>query len=508
MSLDFVASCHGPLFATGAEIAEKLFDLLGLFSETIFLFTVVAIAGLAFKLPRGQRGQLRWPLFLLAWWLFFTLLLLFVREGTPFHSFLSGCGLFCLLGSLSLTLVLILAQVLDRTGTPLPRIAKDLLQMGSFCVILVIVLYRAGVDPAALLTGSAVLTVVLGIAMRDTLGNLIAGLSFQFQPPFQVGDWIQYDQTPQNIGRITEINWRATKIITTEDVEIILPNATLAQASIRNFSRPEKRVMRSIFVKAPLGIPPERVRRIILDTIRDIKGVGDQPAPSVMTNAFTDSEIEYWVRIFVEDFADRFKIESDVRDHIWYAFAREGVTNPMGIQPDLLESVGDVQERRRRQLAGVPIFAVLPEPALHQLAASVREQMFAPGEKVIRQGDEGRGLYLIELGEIVVTAREGSGPAVEVARLVAGSVFGEMSLLTGEPRNATATTVGECRLLLVDKSDFEPILLRHPDLAERISQVLVERQTARRTRLNSSAAHPEPEHKTTLFKRIREFFSL
>ncbi len=126
---------------------------------------------------------------------------------------------------------------------------------------------------------------------------------------------------------------------------------------------------------------------------------------------------------------------------------------------------------------------------------------------MIRQGDLGNSLYLIDQGEIVVTARDGSSPAVEVARLATGSVLGEMSLLTGEPRTATATAVSECRVLLVDKPALEPILLQYPDLLERIGQVLVERQAGLRFRLSDRATEPEQEQKRNVLQRIRDFFS-
>ncbi len=384
MVADSITSCPGLLSATPAEFAEWLHERISLFGQTVFLITAAVIVLLAFKVP---RGQLRTPIILLGGYLVLTLLQLPLGEGTSPHSFLAGCMLFCLLAALGLTVVLLLALVLARKNRPLPRIAQDLLHLGIFAAVLLVVMYRAGVDPSALLTGSAVLTAVVGLALRDTLGNLIAGLSFQVQPPFQVGDWIQFDHVPQNIGEITEINWRATRIVTNEHVEIILPNGPLAQATIRNFTRPEKWVMRSIYVRAPFTVPPERARRIILEAIRDIKGVCATPAPSVLTNGFTDSGVEYWVRVFTEDFAHRAKLDSDVCDRIWYAFARDGIVIPTATHAVTLTQAPpahpvpqeEILERRRQLLAGVPIFAILPQPALHQLAAGAREQIFAPG---------------------------------------------------------------------------------------------------------------------------------
>ena len=77
----------------------------------------------------------------------------------------------------------------------------------------------------------------MGLALQDTLGNLVSGLALQMQRPFDVGDWVEFEGA-QQAGRVTEVTWRATSIMTVDQVEVILPNAGLAKAAIRNYSRP------------------------------------------------------------------------------------------------------------------------------------------------------------------------------------------------------------------------------------------------------------------------------
>jgi small-conductance mechanosensitive channel/CRP-like cAMP-binding protein len=498
-----------------ADAIEWLHDHINLFGGSIFLATVAVTLVLTWITPRNRRGQLRGPAILIAGYLLATVLQWLFPDDASFHSFLAGCTLFCLLSALGLTVLLVYTLVLDRVGKPLPRLTLDLLQLAIFAVVLVMALHRAGVDWATLFTGSTILTAVVALALRDTLSNLIAGLVFQLQPPFQVGDWIQINHATDSIGEITEINWRAIRMVTNEQVEVSFPNGLLVQAAIRNFSRPERWSARSVFVRTPFDVPPNRVRQIILEAIRDSWGVCGVPAPAVFTHGFTDSGVEYWVRFFTGEFSRRAQVESGVRDRIWYALAREGIAIPTATRQVKLTHVpppsGTEEERldrRRRQLAAVGIFSILSEPALGQLAASAREQRFANGEAIIRQGDRGDCLYLIEDGEVAVLAREGTSKEVEVSRMATGEVFGEMSLLTGEPRSATVMATSECRLLLVDKPAFEPILRQHPELAERLSQILIERQMNRRSRLGESASSAEPERNRNLFRRIREFFAL
>jgi len=489
---------------------ERLHEFLNVFSGSIFLINVALTGLLILILPRPQRRQVMGQGILLVCYVLLSLLQLVLPSV-----FLENCALFCLLSALGFTLLLFFqTQVLQRLGKRLPRIGLDILHLVILSGVLIIVLHRAGVDPTALITGSAVLTAVIGIALRDTLANLIAGLTFQLQPPFEIGDWIQFDNTAQNIGEVTEMNWRATRIVTIEKVEVVLPNGPLAQAHIRNYTKPQRWSRRSAYVVAPFATPPNRVRQIILDAIRGCWGVCTQPPPSVVTSAFTERGVEYWIRFFTEEFGSRDAVDSGVRDRIWYAFAREGIAIPTAthsvmmtqLPPPPVPTDQELVARRKLLLAAVPIFTVLPDSALSQLAVNSREELYSQGEDVIRQGERTHAMYLMEQGEVVVTARHGEGSPVEIARLGKGSVFGEMSLLTGETRSATVTAVAECRLLVVDKSALEPVLRQCPDVAERISNVLVEKQKVLQNRLNENPGMPKQESQGNVFERIREFF--
>src|SRR6478672_10767802 len=61
-------------------------------------------------------------------------------------------------------------------------------------------LRAAGIEPSSILTTSALLTAVIGLSLQETLGNLFAGLALQMQQPFEIGDWIQFDNEPKNVG--------------------------------------------------------------------------------------------------------------------------------------------------------------------------------------------------------------------------------------------------------------------------------------------------------------------
>jgi len=378
---------------------------------------------------------------------------------------------------------------------------------------MVAILYESGVNAGNLFTGSALVTAALGFALKDTLGNVFSGLAIHAEHPFEVGDWIQYDQNQAHIGRVVEINWRATKVITLDEAYVIIPNGQLAQASIRNFTKPDPWSRRSLFVVTPYDVPPQRVQAIILEAIRGSFGVLEKPAPSVVTNAFTERGVEHWVRLFTTDFDKRDRVDGMARDRIWYALARHGIEIPVAthavrlttLPPPASEPPDAAVDRRTACLACVSLLEPLGLDLVRRLAVDSVDRGYAAGEQVIRQGEPGASMFVIMSGSVEVTAREGDAAAARLAVLGPGDHFGEMSLMTGAPRVATVTTLAETRLLEVGKEAFRAVLEAHPDLVEQLGQSLRLR-LAERTQAIAGVERATPEVQD-IFRKIRDFFA-
>jgi small-conductance mechanosensitive channel len=251
---------------------------------------IVALGALVLFVSTAPRGR-RW----LAWGPITLLLLsplplavawLFPESVDAPRMSAFGIRFFMLASLLQSVLLMIAVSGWERVSRPIPRIFLDVLRLLTVAAALIAVLFEAGVRAENLFTGSAVLTAVLGFALKDTLGNVFAGLAIHAEHPFELGDWIQYDTNPAHIGKVVEINWRATKVITLDEAYVIIPNGQLAQASIRNFTKPEPWSRRSLYVVAPYEISPQQVQQTILDAIRGSFGVLEHPAASVVTNDF------------------------------------------------------------------------------------------------------------------------------------------------------------------------------------------------------------------------------
>jgi small-conductance mechanosensitive channel len=507
------------VFLAAADPVSSLEDALRLPTDLdLRRELVVAVAALvlvAVALPRGRRRLAAWPFGLLLLAPLPSALTLLFPDSTDAPAAAVLGGRFFLLASLLQSVLLLVAVAAwERIRPPMPRIFLDVLRWLMVAAAIVAILYEAGVEPGNLFAGSAVVTAVLGFALKDTLGNVFAGLAIHAEHPFELGDWIQYDANQAHIGKVVEVNWRATKVITLDEAYVIIPNGQLAQASIRNFTKPDPWSRRSLFLITPYAVPPQRVQQIILEALRGSFGVLDHPAPSVVTNAFTDRGVEHWVRLFTTQFDKRDRVDGMARDRIWYALARHGIEMPVAthairmtpLPPPPADDPASVIDRRAVGLSQIGLLDALGADLLRQLAADSPERVFASGEPIIRQGDAGESLFVLLSGRVEVTACDHGRPPVRLAELAAGDYFGEMSLMTGAPRVATVTATEETRVVELSKAVFRRTLEARPELVDDLGKALHIRM-AERAQAVAGVAPVAPEVQD-IFRKIREFFSL
>lgn len=474
------------------------------------LVAALVIAAAAIALPRGERHKLRLAMALAAGHAGALLMRPFVSHGARSSLFLVAT--FLLLASLARAGFLFVMDgiVTRRLGRAVPQIFRDLLQVTLYVLAGLTTLSTGGVDLSSLLATSALITAVVGLSLQETLGNTLAGVAMQAQPPFQLGDWIEFDGG--RIGQVTSVGWRAITLRTNDDVEVSVPNAMLAKAAVTNYSRPTPAVRRTLRLSAPHSEPPHHVEAVLLDAIAGVPGVLSSPPASVVTAGFGDSGMEYQVRYFIDDFQARDTTDSMVRDRIWYAFRRTRIPIPYPTQTLYIHEQTAAQLERESEgrllervdaLSRVDFLAELPPAALRDLAMGARRKPYAAGELVIEAGQPGNEFYIVRRGEVAVYAGDR-----EIARLGPGQFFGEMSLLTGAPRAATVRTRAPSELIVIHKPSMQEVLESYPAVVERITSVLEARaDTLHRTEHPALVIDAEA-HRGPLVERIREFFKL
>ena len=168
---------------------------------------------------------------------------------------------------------------------------------------------------APLLATSAIFSIVLGLALQDTLGNLMAGIALQLDKPYELGDWIEVTNTSSNqkfIGQVHEITWRSTIMINTTEEWVTVPNRTMAQAEISNFAAKVRPFIRSQIFRIPFGQSREKVKEALLAAAAQVPSVRRLPAPLVLMTETTESWIVFKLIYYIDDYGRQFIIGDEV----------------------------------------------------------------------------------------------------------------------------------------------------------------------------------------------------
>jgi small-conductance mechanosensitive channel/CRP-like cAMP-binding protein len=395
----------------------------------------------------------------------------------------------------------------------IPRILRDLLQGVAYLITAALVLTRSEVDVTKVFTASVLTTAVIGLALQETLGNVMAGLALQLERDFEIGDWISLDDRIS--GRIREVRWRATTIVSKNGDLMMIPNSAITRATIVNYSRPTTAHRQWISVRVHFRHPPARVREVIVEAVKALAFVRADPPADCILHEFKDDASIYSIRYWMDDVQRDDSMDSAVRSAIWYALHRAGMEIPFPSRNVNLTEINEERARRKDDeeyarrvdaLSRVDVFRALDGERIDRLTRRLRMVIFGPGETILRQGDPGDSLYVVRSGQVAVQVGV-LGAFKEVATLNEGQFFGEMSLMTGAMRAATVVAKTDAECYIVDKEAFREIVQEKPELASVISDILAQSQVALGD-VPALAAVPTAAQKNQLMTKIAQFFGI
>jgi small-conductance mechanosensitive channel/CRP-like cAMP-binding protein len=377
--------------------------------------------------------------------------------------------------------------------TRIPKLFLDILRgflvLVGACIVLASVW---GYDLGSLFTALGVTSIVLGLALQNTLDNVMAGIALLFERPFSVGDWIAVgDKT----GQVVEVNWRSVRVRTRNNDFLIIPNSVLGKEILVNHSRPTRVHGEDLMLGFSYDDPPNKVKRVLLKAALATRGVLAEPAPRVRTKAYAAYSIDYQVKMFIDDQLRLNDILDEFMTQVWYAARRNGLTIPFPTQTSYEYHLPVPQRQTsvspRSALAGVPFFVPMSPDELDGLANDTIVLNYGRGEPVVRQGEAGDALFIVREGTALVTIADGQGGEREVARLGRGEFFGEMALLTGEPRTASVTAADDLEVIVIHKDALRGILERRPGLAQEMAEIVEARRQGLRAIAEIKTMPPE-----------------
>ena len=408
----------------------------------------------------------------------------------------------------------VLARIHDARGRPsIPQLVRDLASwiVGGIAVVIAAVsIFQWDYGKAALPT--AVVSAVLGFALQDILKNVFSGLALQTQQPFDIGDWLFVDGEPR---QVIEMSWRATHLRNSLGVDFFEPNSNLAVGRVANLGSGAKPVAFAFEVAIGVEAAVARVREALVGAAASAAGVLPAPPPQALVKRFGDSGVVYELRVWTTGVATFALLRDAVMSRVAARVAREGWRLAMpGRDVLLTETETSIRGRAdaeaaaaSRRLAAVDLFAALAPESREELSRRALRRVFDSGEAIVGEGEAGDSLLVIDRGRVRI-AKGG----VALATLGPGEFFGEMSLLTGEPRSASAVAEAPTEVVLLDRAALAPLLVRDPALAETLSKLLAARAASTEERLEHARGELERarggQDQASLLKRIRSFFGL
>jgi len=353
--------------------------------------------------------------------------------------------------------------------TKVPQLFLDI-----FRVVLVLlgtaIIFSAvwGADLGSMVTALGVGSFVLGLALQDTLGNLFSGVALLYEKPFKVGENIQIDDW---YGEVIELNWRATRIMTEENIMVVIPHLIAGASTIQNFSYPSKTHIIDKTIGMSRDVPPNKIKAFLMQTMLAIPGVLKDPNPVVETVEYTDYLVKYKVTFGVENFECRDDVMNEFMTQLWYVSQRHDLQlhipqSPMHypvMTTNTTENIDSKDELIETELNELAKLIPINKNQIPLLKKGTRRLFFGLGEFIVKQGDTAGELFILKSG--IVKMIIGDDETAQERFLLAGDFFGEITTMINRKYSFSIQVVEDIEVLVIAQAQVVEMIENNPKLA-------------------------------------------
>ena len=435
----------------------------------------------------------------------------------------------------------VFSKIEESLNIKIPSILRGLvytiLIISASCGIIVYVFHH---NITAILTASGLLSLVVGLAIKENLSNVFSGVFLAIDKNIKKGDVLMLDGIK---GEVINITWRSTILKTSNGEKIILPNSHIAQSIITNYSVEDDHCFESSMMTYSIFVhpdhDPEYVKRLIqsaLDKSQAPYGFPPIKQRQVFFHGLNEKGIEFLIRF--NCFKSKTIIYKDIVLHnIHKNLKIAGIRTTAGtlfahIDPDIgfkalqhtqledddyVQDIDDVMDQNLYHeklknevfLNKVAILNRLPQEVIIDLAKQVNRVVYPKGSQIIKQGEHGSSMFIIVEGAVIIEI-ESENKIVEVGRLGNADIFGEMSLLTGEQRTANVTSIEQSVVLEIHKEQMKIIFDENPSVLNLVSEVVAARQAFNKSFISDeeNASHEVVKIGDVIMSKIKTFFGL
>ncbi|MEM9449592.1 MAG: mechanosensitive ion channel family protein [Cyanobacteria bacterium P01_E01_bin.6] len=351
------------------------------------------------------------------------------------------------------------------------------------------------VDLSKVFAALGVGSLVIALALQDTLSNLVSGFLLIFESPFKVGDWVRVKDLE---GEVLEVNWRAVRLKTRERDVVIIPNGVLGKETIYNYTLLDPLHGDRVTFTFSNDEAPNRVIPVLKAAAIAVEGILHEPEPEVRPLQFTDYQAEYEVQYYIADFTHADTIQGQYITNVYYASKRHRLAKPVPsekhylLRHDTLDYENDLPDILNA-LVALPIFRTLDQDVLNILAHQAEVKYYGVGESVIQAGDFDAGICILLGGQVMLSAPSRDKPACLITYLETGDLFGEMALLRNEPSWVSVTVLQDVQVVVLSGDAVFSVAQQHSNFALEMNRFIEERKkmVQRATESGTLASAPQ-----------------
>ena len=352
-------------------------------------------------------------------------------------------------------------------GTWRKRIPAIFVDVARFLLISVglaiIFSYIWGAHIKGLFTALGLGSIVIGLTLQNSVGQIISGLLMLFEQPFRLGDWIE---TSAARGRVVEVNWRAVHIDTGTGLQIT-PNSVLAVASFTNLSRPPGAYKIKVTTVFSVDDPPDRVCAMLSRVAAELP----QLKPDATPKSIPLGGLQYRTNIPLRSPADDGDAKSTFLRWVWYASRRDGLH--LDEAEDEFGTPDVVEDALRTVVAPMLRLSATDQQHLAPHSTVVR---YGADEFIQHVGEVPARMTFIVSGRVRVAAPTEDGSLTPITTLSVGSFLGQTAL-TRQPVLARAQALEEVTAVQIDREHVEELLQHKPSLLQEFGRLIEERRS-------------------------------
>ncbi|CAH0320393.1 Small-conductance mechanosensitive channel [Pseudomonas sp. Bi123] len=385
-------------------------------------------------------------------------------DNVPLHLAATGLQIGWWLYAARTLTVLLGAVMMQRVGHT-GRLLQDLLGAVIFLIAVIAALaYVLELPVKGVLATSGALAIVVGLALQSTLSDVFSGIVLNTTKPYQLGDWISIDGTE---GRVTDIDWRATRLQTSQGSMAVIPNSLAAKAKIINFSRPSDIFGVSISLQVSPHARPQTVIDALERAMQGCRFLLDKPAPCVALKSSGSTGVEYEISGFVVSMDQKRMVRNLLFDLAFRHLQASGVILLSNVEPNAPAALS----RQRALLDSSNIFSTLRQEEKETFSQNMKLQTFRAGEMILPAGEVSDHLFIIESGVVSVELSRG-GVKIESGRMGPGEVIGEGGILSDMAMPADFKAKTNCSLYRIEREYLQPCLDARHDIGEAMKTLL------------------------------------